>query len=51
MYYNFARTHMGLANPYSRTPAMAAGVSDHVWRVEEIVALLGYRLIAPLVPE
>jgi hypothetical protein len=25
----------------SDTPAMAAGVSDHVWKIEEIVALLG----------
>ena len=41
MYYNFARPHKSLANPYPRTPAMAAGVSDHVWRIEEIVALLG----------
>ena len=41
MYYNFARPHMSLATPYPRTPAMAAGVSDHVWRIEEIVALLG----------
>lgn len=23
------------------TPAMAAGISDHAWTVEEIVALLG----------
>jgi len=22
------------------TPAMAAGVSDHVWKIEEIVALI-----------
>ena len=36
----FARPHKTLANPYPRTPAMAAGVSDHVWRIEEIVALL-----------
>jgi IS1 family transposase len=41
MYYNFARPHMSLASPYPRTPAMAAGVSDHVWKIEEIVALLG----------
>ena len=41
MYYNFARPHKTLANPYPRTPAMAAGVADHVWRIEEIVALLG----------
>jgi IS1 family transposase len=40
MFYNFARPHMSLANPYPRTPAMAAGVSDHVWKIEEIVALL-----------
>jgi IS1 family transposase len=41
MHYNFARPHTSLANPYPRTPAMAAGVADHVWKVEEIVALLG----------
>ncbi len=40
MYYNFARPHKSLANPYPRTPAMAAGIADHVWRVEEIVSLL-----------
>jgi hypothetical protein len=38
---NFARSHKTLANPYPRTPAMAAGVSDHVWKIEEIVRLLG----------
>lgn len=27
MYYNFARPHKSLANPYPRTPAMAAGGS------------------------
>jgi len=31
MYYNFARAHKTLANPYPRTPAMAAGISDHIW--------------------
>lgn len=36
MYYNFARVHMTLKT----TPAIAAGVADHVWSVEEIVALL-----------
>jgi len=39
MYYNFARPHKTLANPYPRTPAMAAGVSDHIWTIEEIVKL------------
>lgn len=31
MFYNFARPHTSLRNPYPRTPAMAAGGSDHVW--------------------
>jgi len=36
MYYNFARIHQTLRC----TPAMEAGVSDHVWSIEEIAALL-----------
>lgn len=40
MYYNFARPHKTLSNPYPATPAMAAGISDHVWTIGEIVALL-----------
>lgn len=39
MYYNFARPHRSLATPYPRTPAMAAGLSDHIWTFEEIVKL------------
>ncbi len=39
MHYNFARPHKTLANPYPRTPAMAAGISDHIWTIEEIVKL------------
>lgn len=35
MYYNFGRIHKSLRI----TPAMAAGVSDHVWSLEEIAAL------------
>ena len=35
MHYNFARIHKTLRV----TPAMAAGVSDHVWSLEEIAAL------------
>jgi IS1 family transposase len=41
MHYNFARPHKSLANPYPRTPAMAAGLADHVWTCEEIADLLG----------
>ena len=39
MHYNFARPHKSLANPYPRTPAMAAGVEDHIWTPAEIVEL------------
>jgi IS1 family transposase len=36
IHYNFARVHQSLRI----TPAMAAGISDHVWSLEEIVRLL-----------
>ncbi len=36
MYYNFARIHKSLRV----TPAMEAGLSDHVWGIEEIAALI-----------
>lgn len=36
MYYNFGRVHQTLRV----TPAMQAGISDRVWGIEEIVALL-----------
>lgn len=39
MHYNFARAHKSLANPYPRTPAMAAGLMTHIWTIEEIVKL------------
>jgi IS1 family transposase len=39
MHYNFARPHKSLANPYPRTPAMAAGVADHAWTLKEIAGL------------
>jgi len=37
MHYNFARIHQTLRV----TPAMTAGVTDHVWEIGEIVGLLG----------
>jgi IS1 family transposase len=40
MYYNFARSHKTLTNPYPKTPAMAAGITDHIWTVAEIIALV-----------
>jgi hypothetical protein len=35
VYYNFARIHKTLRI----TPNMAAGLSDHVWSLEEIVTM------------
>lgn len=35
MYYNFGHNHQSLRI----TPAMAVGISDHVWELEEIAAL------------
>jgi hypothetical protein len=40
MHYNFAHPHKTLSDPYPTTPAMAAGVADHVWSVREIAELL-----------
>ena len=37
MYYNFGRVHQTLRV----TPAMEARLADHVWAIEEIVALIG----------
>lgn len=35
-YYNFCKVHMSLRI----TPAMEAGISDHVWEITELVSLL-----------
>jgi IS1 family transposase len=46
MHYNFARVHQSLTitdsdgKTIKRTPAMAAGVTDHVWTLPEIAGLL-----------
>ena len=40
MYYNFCRPHTTLTKAAGRiktTPAMASGLTDHVWPVEEIL--------------
>jgi hypothetical protein len=36
LYYNFCRVHSTLRV----TPAMEAGISDHVWTLEEMCTLL-----------
>jgi hypothetical protein len=37
VFYNFCRVHQTLRI----TPAMEAGLADHIWSLEELVALLG----------
>jgi len=36
MHYNYCRVHQTLRV----TPAMEAGLADHVWTVDELIALL-----------
>ncbi len=36
VYYNFVRVHQTLKT----TPAVAAGIADHIWTIEDIVGLL-----------
>ena len=38
MHYNFCRIHQSLRV----TPAMQAGLMDHVWELEEVVRLMDY---------
>jgi len=46
MHYNFARSHKTLSllqedgPAIKQTPAMAAGIADHIWTAEEIVGLV-----------
>ena len=42
MHYNFARPHQTLTQQAGTptTPAMAAGIADHVWTLTEIAGLL-----------
>jgi hypothetical protein len=36
-YYNWCRPHMSLGG---KTPAVAAGIADHVWTIDELIGLL-----------
>jgi hypothetical protein len=38
-WYNFARKHEALKNT---TPAMASGLSDHVWTIKELIEWAQY---------
>jgi hypothetical protein len=39
MHYNFCRIHKTLRV----TPAMEAGITDHVWTIEDMIAIVTYR--------
>jgi hypothetical protein len=47
MFYNFVRIHKTL----KVTPAMAAGVSDRLWSMEDIVMLIDARADTPKRPK
>lgn len=36
MHYNYCRKHQTLGT----SPAVAAGVADHVWKIDELIGLL-----------
>ncbi len=46
MHYNFARIHKTLRV----TPAMEAGISDHIWSLEEIAGLVPESVAKPRGP-
>jgi len=42
MYYNFVRIHKTLGT----TPAVAVGVADHQWSLEEIIDLIKIKIFS-----
>lgn len=46
-YYNFCRPHKTLSSPYSRTPAMAAGLTDRVYSVDWLSELVTAKFPQP----
>ena len=48
-YYNFCRPHKALRKIHT-PPAMAAGLTDHVWELENLVAIIDARTPPPAKP-
>ena len=48
-YYNFCRPHKSLGRIHT-TPAMAAGLTDRVWKLEDLVAIIDERTPPPAKP-
>jgi IS1 family transposase len=50
MHYNYCRPHQTLTKETGTptTPAMAAGISDHVWTLDELIALLAAAESTPI---
>ncbi len=45
MRYNFCRPHQTLSKDKNKvTPAMAAGITDHVWILDEVIGLIHEKL-------
>ena len=49
MYYNWCRPHMALGKVH-RTPAMAAGLTDRVWKLTDMLAIIDERTPPPAKP-
>ena len=47
-YYDFSRPHPTLGR--GTTPAMAAGLADRVWKLEDLVRIIDERTPAPAKP-
>ena len=48
-FYNFCRPHKALG-PYLTTPAMAAELTDRLWRMEDLLEIIEMRTPPPAKP-
>ncbi len=51
LYYNFCRPHLSLKNPYQRTPAMAAGLTDRIYDIDWIINMIKSNTTPPRRPK
>ena len=49
MYYNFCLPHKTLGKVH-KTPAKAAGLTDRVWKLEDLIAIIDERTPPPAKP-
>lgn len=51
LHYNFCRPHRSLANPYPRSPAMAAGITDRIHDLDWILSMINEAAPPPKRPK